>query len=89
MTMPTMKVIRTTIFEAPSLAEKIKDARWDAKKRGKSLKEICDEIGMTSSNWYLIEKGITKQLPEETLKKIEKALGVDLGINFKMPIAAA
>lgn len=88
MNITSMKVIRTTIFEAPSLAEKIRDARWEAKKRGKSLKDICEEVGMTQSNWYLIEKGITKELSEDTVIKIEKALDVDLGINFKQPIAA-
>jgi hypothetical protein len=43
---------------------------------------------MTSSNWYLIEKGITKEISEATLTKIEESLGVNLKENFRMPIAA-
>lgn len=88
MSTTAMQVIRVTVFEAPSLPEKIRDARWEAKKRGKSLKDICEEVGMTSSNWYLIEKGVTKELPEDTLRRIEKALDIDLGVNFKQSTAA-
>lgn len=83
-----MKILKTA-FEIPKLNEKIKDARWDAKKNGKSLKDICKEVGMSSQNWYLIEKGVTKEISEETLLKIEKSLGVNLRENFRTPIAAA
>lgn len=84
--MKTMKILRTA-FEIPKLGEKIRDARFDAKKKGKKLKDICEEVGMSTQNWYLIEKGITQELPEETLIKIEKSLGVDLRANFNNPIA--
>ena len=76
-----MKILKTA-FEIPELGKKIRDARFDAKKSGKSLKEICDEVGMTSSNWYLIEKGITKEISEETLTKIEESLQVNLREKF-------
>ncbi len=83
-----MKVIRTTIIEIPSLGEKIKQAREND---NRSLTKICQLVGMTTSNWYRIEKEDTKALPEETLKKIEEVLGVDLRVtekNFRTPIAA-
>lgn len=84
----SMKVIRTTIVEVNNLGEKIKEARLNAKDKGIDLTEICKRVGMTTSNWYRIEKEDTKGLPEETLKKIEEVLGVDLGVNFNHPVAA-
>ena len=86
--MAKMKVIRTTIIEIPRLGEKIKKAREND---NRSLTKICQLVGMTTSNWYRIEKEDTKALPEETLIKIEEVLGIDLGTdlaNFKQPIAA-
>lgn len=82
-----MKVIRTTIIEIPNLGEKIKAAREND---NRSLTKICQLVGMTTSNWYRIEKEDTKALPEETLVKIQEVLKIDLGIesiNFKTPIA--
>lgn len=74
-----MKVRRVTEIEIPGLGKKIKAAR---EKDPRSLVEICQIVGMTTSNWYRIEKEITKFLPIETLKKIEEVLNVDLGVNF-------
>lgn len=86
--MANMKVIRTVVIDAPRLGAKIKAARLKAKKRGLDLTEICKIVGMTTSNWYRIENEDTKGLPEETLKKIEEVLKVDLGVNFNNLIAA-
>ncbi len=74
-----MKVRRVTEIEIPGLGEKIKRVR---EKDPRSLVEICQLVGMTTSNWYRIEKEITKFLPIETLKKIEEVLKVDLGVEF-------
>lgn len=74
-----MKVRRVIELEIPGLGEKIKRAR---EQDPRSLVEICQIVGMTTSNWYRIEKEITKFLPIETLQKIEEVLNVDLGANF-------
>lgn len=74
-----MKVRRVTEIEIPGLGKKIKTAR---EQDPRSLVEICQIVGMTTSNWYRIEKEITKFLPIETLQKIEEVLGIDLKVTF-------
>ena len=74
-----MKVRRVTEIEIPNLGEKIKRAR---EQDPRSLVEICQIVGMTTSNWYRIEKEITKFLPIETLQKIEEVLDINLEVNF-------
>jgi transcriptional regulator with XRE-family HTH domain len=75
-----MKVRRTIEKEVPRLGQKIKQAR-EADDR--SLEAICSEVGISRVYWYDIEsERVRSALPEETLRKIEKALGVDLGVKF-------
>ena len=74
-----MKVRRVTEVEIPGLGAKIKKFR---EQDPRPLVEICALVGMTSSNWYRIEKEIPTYLPIETLKKIEEVLGVNLGVSF-------
>jgi len=81
-----MKIVKTT-FDIPNFGKKIRDARFDAKKNGKSLKDICVEVGMSSQNWYLLEKDVTQEISEEMLSKIEAVLNVDLKANFNLAIA--
>ncbi len=73
-----MRVIRETIIDAPNLGQKIKEAR-DADPR--SLKSICETVGMSQMNWYRIERE-EQDLPEVTLRKIEDVLSVNFGVNF-------
>ncbi len=73
-----MRVIRETIIDAPNLGQKIKEAR-DADPR--SLKSICETVGMSQMNWYRIERE-EQDLPELTLRKIEDVLSVNFGVNF-------
>ena len=74
-----MKVERVQVIEVPGLGEKIRQARGAD---GRSLTVICSLMGMSAANWYRIEQEENKSLPEETLRKIEKVLGVDFGVNF-------
>ena len=74
-----MRVIRETIIDTPNLGQKIKEAR-EADPR--SLKFICETVGMSQMNWYRIEKE-DQDLPELTLRKIEDVLGVDFGVKFE------
>ena len=74
-----MRVRQTREREVPQLGRKIKEAR---EKDPRSLTDICQLVGMTTSNWYRIEKEETKVLPEETLRNIEKVLNMNFGVNF-------
>ncbi len=74
-----MKIRRVTEIEAPGLGGKIKKIR---EQDPRSLVEICRLVGMTTSNWYRIEKDLPTYLNIETVQKIEEVLGVDLGVSF-------
>jgi transcriptional regulator with XRE-family HTH domain len=74
-----MKVVRETAVDVPNLGQRIEQAR---KADPRSLKALCDAIGMSTMNWYRIERE-QQDLPEETLRKIEAILGVDFGVKFK------
>lgn len=73
-----MKVVKTTFVEVPELGERIKQAR-EADRR--SLRKICEAVGMTPANWYRIERE-EQALPIETLRKIEKELKVDFNVEM-------
>ena len=74
-----MKVRKILETSAPGLGQKIKSARENDKR---SLLQICQEVGMTPTNWYKIEAEETKYLPLETLVAIEEVLKVDFGVTF-------
>jgi transcriptional regulator with XRE-family HTH domain len=73
-----MKVVRTTVIEVQGLGGRIKDARL---RDPRPLKEICASIGMSPMNWYRVETE-QQSLPEETLREIERALGVSFDVTF-------
>lgn len=73
-----MKVTKTITIEVPGLGAKIKEARVDDER---SLKAICEAVGMSQMNWYRIEDE-KQSLPLETLRKIEKVLEVDFGVKM-------
>jgi transcriptional regulator with XRE-family HTH domain len=79
--MTTKMIVRRTIDrEVLGLGQKIKRAR---EADGRSLEAICGEVGISRVYWYDIEgEKVRGSLPEETLRRIEKALGTDLGVNF-------
>lgn len=74
-----MKIRKVIDIEMISIGELIKTAR-EADPR--SLTHLCGKIKMTRANWYNIENELPKFLPLETLRKIEKILNIDLGVNF-------
>lgn len=73
-----MKVIKTLEMDAPGLGEKIRQAR-EADTR--PLTVICREVGMSTMNWYRIERE-EQALPIDTLRKIERVLDVDFEVQF-------
>lgn len=67
-------------IEVEGLGNRIKEARMTS---NKSLEQICDEVGMSRTYWYDVEKETLKgTLSIENLRKIEAALEIDLGVSF-------
>lgn len=75
-----MRVRQVREIEVRGLGERIRQARLI---QNKSLEQICDEVGISRTYWYDIEKETLKgALSIENLRKIEKTLGIDLGVCF-------
>ncbi|NER22882.1 MAG: helix-turn-helix transcriptional regulator [Symploca sp. SIO1B1] len=68
-------------IEVNNLGQRIKQARLDS---DKSLEQICQEVKMSRTYWYDIEKETLKgALSLENLRKIEEVLGIDFGVKLK------
>ena len=80
-----MKVHRIIEQDFPSLPEEVKRARY---KDGRSLREIVAAAGTTQQHWRRIEEGFVKSLPLETVRNIEEALGIDLGVDVWLKLEA-
>lgn len=65
----------TKDYEVAGLGAKIRAAR---DKSDKSITDLASLAGMSVAYWYRIEKEAVKALPAETVRAIERALGVDL-----------
>lgn len=78
--MKCVKVRRQIDIEIEGLGAKIQAAR---KASGRSLESLSAEAGISRVYWYDIEaERIRDSLPEETLRRIESVLGIDLGVKF-------
>jgi transcriptional regulator with XRE-family HTH domain len=76
-----MRIRQIRELDVPGLGGKIKEARMAS---NKSLEQICDEVGLSRTYWYDLEKESLKgTLSIENLRKIELALGVDLNVSFE------
>jgi transcriptional regulator with XRE-family HTH domain len=76
-----MRVRRILEVEVMGLGEAIKAAR---KSCGKSVDAICQELDVSRTYWYDLEKEqIRGTLSIENLKKIESTLGVNLNVSFE------
>ncbi|BDA75986.1 transcriptional regulator (plasmid) [Calothrix sp. PCC 7716] len=75
-----MKVRRTIDKQTPGLGQRIREARVAD---GRPLEVICALAELSRVHWYDIEaEKVRNALPEDTLRKIEKVLGVDFEVNF-------
>lgn len=75
-----MKIRQIKDIESPNLGQRIKDARINISNK-KSLEQICDEVGLSRTYWYDVEKETIKgSLSIENLRKIERVLEIDFGI---------
>jgi DNA-binding XRE family transcriptional regulator len=74
-----VRIERVIQINVPGIGKKIKDTR---ERDPRSVDELAKAANMTRANWYRIEREDNEVLPEPTLRKIEKVLGVDFGVNF-------
>ena len=75
-----MRIRKVIEVEIDGLGQRIKDARKEIAGK-KSLRQICDEVGVTPTYWYDLEKETLKgALSVENLSAIELALGVSFGV---------
>lgn len=78
--MDIVKIRRYTDIEISGLGGKIRQAR---KADGRSVEVLAGEAEISRSYWHDIEaERIRDALPEDTLRKIERVLGIDLGVKF-------
>lgn len=69
------------VKEFPGLGERIKKTREGDRR---PLTQICKEADVSRSYWHQIEnEDLRAPATEEIMRKIETALGVDLGITFE------
>ncbi|GJD22925.1 Transcriptional Regulator, XRE family protein [Rivularia sp. IAM M-261] len=74
-----MNVVRQIKATVPDLCQKIKEAR---EKDGRSVQVLATLAGISTAYWYQIEQGKRQWISEDSLRGIEKALGIDLGVRF-------
>lgn len=78
--MNLVKIRRFVDVEVKGIGERIKQAR---KADGRSVEVLATEAGISRAYWHDVEaEHVRHALPEETLRKIEKVLGVDFGVRF-------
>lgn len=79
----TAMIVKQTIVkqvEIPDLGDRIKQARLQSIK---TMDQLCKEVGFSRTYWYDIESGFIRNgVSIETIRKIEKALGVDFGVEI-------
>ncbi|MBW4507286.1 MAG: helix-turn-helix domain-containing protein [Scytonematopsis contorta HA4267-MV1] len=64
----------------PDLSQKIKEAR---EKDGRSAQILATLAGISTAYWYQIEQGKRQWISEETLRGMEQALNISLGVTFE------
>lgn len=83
MAVTRMRVRQIKDVEVPGLGKRIKEARVRISNQ-KSLERICEEVDLSRTYWYDLEKEKIKgTLSIEKLRLIEKALEVDFGIQIE------
>ncbi|MEL4895807.1 helix-turn-helix domain-containing protein [Crocosphaera sp. Alani8] len=75
-----VKRITETVRDFPDLGKKIKQARENDKR---SLSEICRQSNISRSYWYQLEnEDLRSPVTENLVRKVEKALNINLGVSF-------
>lgn len=69
----------------PGLGQRIREKRISS---NQPLAQLAAKAGISVPHWNRIENEKVKELPEETLRRIEKALESDLGVSFEEALAS-
>ena len=72
------KAIKSIAIDITGIGSRLKEAR---RLDNRSITMLSALSGMTTANWYRIEKEEFNTIPYETIEKIEKTLGVNLIIE--------
>ncbi|NET62761.1 MAG: helix-turn-helix transcriptional regulator [Symploca sp. SIO2E6] len=67
------------VRDFPGLGESIKQER---QKSSETLTELAAKAGISVNHWLRIERSLVKEVPEETLRGVEKSLGVDFNVSL-------
>jgi transcriptional regulator with XRE-family HTH domain len=79
MTVKVRRIIKLEV-DVPGLGDRIKQAR---EARGRPVTQLSKEVGISRNYWYQLEaEAVLGGVAEETLRKIEEVLGIDLGVKF-------
>lgn len=80
MSVKVKQIIKREI-EVPDLGKRIKEAREAS---GRSLSSLAKEAQFSRNYWYQVEaEAVLGGISLETLRKIEKVLGVDFGVEIE------
>lgn len=71
-------VVIENVVNVEGLPQRIWEARRLSRRTHTAL---CEEAGISRQYWTEIEKGKRPSIPLHTLRNIERALGVDFGIE--------
>lgn len=83
--MTVKRIVEHEVY-IPDLGLKIQLAR---KAINKPLTVLCKEADVSRNYWYQLESGkIPGTVSEQTLRRIEKVLGVNLGVDFDEILSA-
>jgi len=74
-----MDVVRQIKVTIPDLSQKIKESR---EKDGRSVQVLATLAGISTAYWYQIEQNKRQWISEGTLRGIEQALSINLGVEF-------
>lgn len=86
MTMKVRRIVKQEV-DINNLGDRIKEARL---KSDRSLSQLAASVGISRNYWYQLEaEAVLGGVAEDTLRKIEQALGVDLGVRFDEDLVAS
>lgn len=85
MTMKVRRIVKQEV-DINNLGNRIKEARL---KSNRSLSHLAASVGISRNYWYQLEaEAVLGGVAEDTLRKIEQVLDVDLGVRFDEDLVA-
>lgn len=75
-----VRLKRTEFMDVEGLGERIREARHRSRQR---TTDLASKAGISAQRWFQIEsETYVNELPLETFRRMEAALGVDLGVRW-------